>query len=140
MNIDPINLVLYVIVGFALAELRRAFIAHLERVERLLAPQPERGPAEIGWCFVTLDGDDALSGAYGFVTETTIGGVPWIRVNVPDDDDGWDGEVLYRLRDVREFAMADEETCREMAAEDQADDVTELPPIGGPAVVEDKPN
>ena len=99
-------------------------------------PEPE--PTEIGWCFMTIFGEDTL--AYGLASEATISGEPWIRVHVPDDADGWRAEVLYRLRDVREFAMADEETCREMAAEDQADDVTELPPIGGPAVVEDKPN
>ena len=102
---------------------------------------PEREPREIGWCFVTLDGDDALSGAYGFVTETTIGGEPWIRVNVPDPVDGFVGDVLRPLAAVREFALTDEETCREMAAEDQADaDATDLPPIGGQVVAEDKPN
>ena len=136
---DGLFMLLFLLTAGALMA---ASIALLGRATRPIdAPTPEREPREIGWCSVILDDENGLGGAYGFVTEMTIGGEPWIRVNVPDDDDGWDGEVLYRLRDVREFAMADEETCREMAAEDQADDdVTELPPIGGQAVAEDKPN
>ena len=139
MNIDPTNLMLYVIVGFALAELRRAFIAHRERVARLLVPQPDPEPAEIGWCFVVFKPEGEA--VYGLVRETVIGGKPWIRVSVPGADDGLIGDALYPLHFVRWIDVLDEETCREMAAEDQADaDATDLPPIGVQAVDADKPN
>jgi hypothetical protein len=139
VNIDPITLMLYVIVGFALAELRRAFIAHRERVARLLVPQPESEPREIGWCFMTIFGEDTL--AYGLASEATISGEPWICVRVPDDADGWRAEVLYPLEDVRTISMADESECRGQACEDaDAESVADLPPIGGQAVAEDKPN
>ena len=119
----------------------RAVLLDRAALRNMRVTPPSREPAEIGWCFVTFDGEDELSGAYGFVTEMTIGGEPWIRVSVPDPDDGFIGNVLRPLAAVREFALTDEETCRKMAAEDQADDdVTELPPIGGQVVAEDKPN
>lgn len=114
-----------------------AYVVGSRKTAAPASPAPTKPPRfEPGWYYVGT----AEDGEYGFVTEIAVGGKPWLRVQHPDARDGFAWLSLIPLREVTAMMSATEAECREHAAEEEAENATDLPPIQRAAPGSDKAN